>query len=614
MISRRNYFSILIMMLVIFVMFQFSQIVIDTGSQFDINAFVVEETEQLSGEDAWQKEPVNSIESVLKDDGNGYVMYFSQAENTSLENILTQWCDYTKRNFVKETSLENCVLPEKKPEVILLDGANLEYGINCKWLEDLTEQNVPIVFCTLPTKEEVEVKTKLRNILGIREIRSNEVEVKGIHLFEGFFLGGEALYVAETEEEIKRQDMNLTIPWYVMGSGTKTYMVGVLEDKKVKREEYPSIIWRNTFHKTMVFAVGGDYMSTLAGLGILDTFVFEMNSYDIYPVVNSQNMLIANFPGFSSENSEQIMNLYSRSPQMTFQDVMWPSISSMSTTGNLKLTCFMNPQYDYTDEWEPSGETVPFYLQQLKQINSEAGIALKYKDNTELENVLARDNAFFQSLEGSYSYQTLFAEEEQLQNIKEHKETVTYLSNIQTMACEYSESYPLLSYFTNDVTLQGTTGNAEEHTYMDDFVVKSLQTALGYSNVLLDLHPAVWPSKTTDQWQYLYDDMSSNVLTYWAKDNGFEKTTLSESDARVRSFLNLNYQDSRVDNKIVLQASNFGEEAWFILRTHDEKIVSIKGGIYSTLEKNVYLIKVLDSTVELEVEPLSLKEQGAKTW
>ncbi len=613
MISRRNYFSILLMMLVIFVMFQFSQIVIDQGSEFDINAFAKENQERLSGDNAWQKNEESSVDSVAAD-GNGYAVYFSQAENAELEHILTQWCDYTKRNFIKLDTLENFQLPEKQPELILLDGANLDFGINCKWLAELTEHEVPIVFCTLPTTYKIKVTTKLRDILGIREVRLEETEVEGFHLFEGFFLGGEAFYVAETEEEIKRQDMNLTIPWYVTASGTKTYMVGVKDETKYKREEFPSIIWRNTYNDTMVYSVYGDYMSTLAGLGILDTFAYEMNNYEIYPVVNAQNVLIANFPGFSGENSEQLMRLYSRSPQMTFQDVMWPSISSMSTTGNLKLTCFMNPQYDYTDGLEPDGELVPFYLQQLKQINSEAGLALKYQEGTDFKTVLTKDNHFFQSLNSSYIYQALYAEKEDMLHIEENIQATDLLKNVKTMSCEFSDGYPLLSYFTNDVTLQGTTGNAEKHSYMDNFIVKGLQTSLGYSNVLLDLHPAIWPQNLEDQWQYLYDDMSSNVLTYWSKDNGFDKTTLSESDERVRSFLNLNYQDTRVDNKIILTASNFGEEAWFILRTHDEKITSIKGGTYSQLEKNAYLVKIFEPTVEIELEGLSLQEQGAKTW
>ncbi len=612
MISRRNYFSILLMMLVVFTMFLFSQIVIDKGSQFDINAYAVSDGEVLSGENSWQAS-VGIGNMINVTDENGYVLFFSP-ETTELDNIVLQWCDYTKRNLVKATTLEDFVMPSHKPEIILLDAENLTFGINGKWLTDITEYEIPIVFCNLPDVHNVKYITSLRDVLGIREVRALETDIEGVHLFEGFFLGGESLYVAETEEEKKRQDMELTIPWYVLRGGTKTYMVGVKDENLVKREDFPALLWRNTYNNTKIFAVCGDYMSTLAGFGILDSFTYEMSSYEIYPVVNAQNISIANYPGFAGENQEKILELYSRTPDMTFQDVMWPSIASMSTNGNLRLTCFFNSQYDYSDENEPEGTYVPFYLQQLKQLDSEAGISVKYKENVNLENVLAKDAAFLQSLESEYLYTALYAEQKDLQYLLNNVSDMDYLSKVRTITCEGEKEQFLLSYATDNVTVQCTTGNAKKHTYMDNFTLKSLQTALGYSNVLLDLHPALWPETTEDEWQFLYDEMSSNVLTYWADSHGFDKTTISESDMRVRSFLNLNYQDQRVNNTITLKVEGYGTEAWFILRTHDEKVTSITGGIVTELEKNAYLVNVTESEVLIELEALSLKEQGAKTW
>lgn len=611
MISRRNYFSILLMMLVVFVMFIFSQIVIDKGSQFDINAYAVGDEDVLLGKNSWQAS-VSTGSKINFTDENGYVLYFSP-ETTELEKIILQWCDYTKRNLVKVETLEDFVMPSRRPEIILLDAANLEFGINGKWIVDITEYEIPIVFCNLPDVHNVKYITSLRDILGIREVRALETDIEGVHLFEGFFLGGESLYVAETDKEQKRQDMELNIPWYVMRGGTKTYMVGVKDAELVKREDFPALIWRNTYNNTKVFAVCGDYMSTSAGLGILNTFVYEMSSYEIYPVVNAQNIVIANYPGFADENKDKMLELYSRTPDMVFQDVMWPSIASMSTNGNLRLTCFFNPQYDYKDEREPSGTYVPFYLQQLKQLDSEAGISVKYKDNN-LEDVLKKDAAFLQSLKSEYLYTALYAEQKDLQKLLDSVSDVEYLSKVRTIACEGKNNQSLISYATDTITVQCTTGNAKQHTYMDNFTMRSLQTALGYSNVLLDLHPALWPEKAEDEWQFLYDEMSSNVLTYWADSQGFDKTTLTESDKRVRNFLNLNFQDQRADNVITLKVDGVMAQTWFILRTHDEKVVSINGGSVTELEKNAYLIKVTENEVTIELEPLSLEEQGAKTW
>ena len=52
-------------------------------------------------------------------------------------------------------------------------------------------------------------------------MEQNEVTLDGIHLFEGFLLGGEVIYQAKDEEEEKNQDMDLKIPWYVRGRAQK---------------------------------------------------------------------------------------------------------------------------------------------------------------------------------------------------------------------------------------------------------------------------------------------------------------------------------------------------------------------------------------------------------
>ena len=208
----------------------------------------------------------------------------------------------------------------------------------------------------------------------------------------------------------------------------------------------------------------------------------------------------------------------------------------------------------------------------------------------------------------------MYAEETDLDNILSEYEDNTLLKEINTISMKYSKEYPVLSYLDNNITLQSSIGDARKHSYMDNFTFKSIQTALGYTNVLLDLHPSLWPTSIQDQWQYLYDDMSSNVHTYWSGGLGFESSTLSESDRKVRSFLNLDFKHNRADDCIVLEATGFGQEAYFLLRTHDEKIVSMSGGTYYELEQNVYLIKLLEPRVEINVKTLTLEEQGAKTW
>ena len=66
----------------------------------------------------------------------------------------------------------------------------------------------------------------------------------------------------------------------------------------------------------------------------------------------------------------------------------------------------------------------------------------------------------------------------------------------------------------------------------------------------------------------------------------------------------MDYEDARSGDIVVLKVSNRNQPTWFLLRTHDEKIESISGGEFQRLEKDAYLIKVLEDTVTIELEKL----------
>lgn len=608
MISRRKYFGIVLMMGLLFIIFLFSVIVNEEGSFYDINEYVIEN--RPSGAERWKA--YEEEETVL--------LFGGQREE--LKNVVTQWCCYTKRRLevfpqweMYETSEAN-----QKPSMVLVDMEGLELSADCRELEEFLEQGIPLVFLNLPKPSEIIASVRLKEILGIDYVASQAVEVEGVQLFDGFFLGGAATYKAETEKEEQRQDLDLTVPWYIMAGGTKTYMIGLMDTEEVKlflgleKEDgatgyLPSLIWRNSYKNSMVFAVCGDYMSSMAGLGILNSFCYEMKQYDIYPVVNAQNVLIQNFPNFSGENEEKLLDTYSRTPSMYFQGIMWPSVSALAKLNEYKLTCFFKPQFDYLDGILPNPDEVPFYLQQLRQLDSEAGMALSYKENADFDTMLEEDTVFYESLDSSYQYQTVFAEEADLQVLQKYLQKNRMLQKVVTVSSEYNAAQPLFDYITDSVTLQRTTGNAEEHSYMDDFTVRGIETALLYSNILVDLHNAVWPQGEDDEWQNLYDSMASNVRTYWSAYRNLEQTTLSESDFRIRTLLNLDYSHEREGNTVTLRVKQGENETFFMLRTHEEKIVGIRGGKYEKLETGIYLITAKEAVVEIDLGEITLKEQ-----
>lgn len=613
MVSRRIFFSICIMMMVFLFMVQFSQIIKMNGNLYNINEYM--DTEVRSGAERWQaKEPDFGELSELVD--TGYVVFLGDWED-SVGRVVSQWCNYTKRTCMAVKSTDELKLKKEwLPEFVLLDSESVDFERETENLIWLAREGVSLVFCNLPDSEVISANSDLRKLLGISIVRDNAVTVEGIQLFSGLLLGGEAVYRVQEPDDEEYQDLQLIIPWYQTASGTKTYMVGLMElteseddedeEDSITRENLPAIIWRNSYENAMVFAVNGDYLSDWTGLGLLDSFVYEMEPYQLYPVVNARNTVVANYPNFSSENSEQLYQTYSRTPEGLYRDVMWPGISAVSQRFGLRLTCFFIPRYFYADGAEPADTDLVFYLQQLKEIRAEAGRTLEYAGDVTMEEKLSRDESFYQTLEGSYQFGAYYAGAEISGELDRQLRTGK-LADIRTLVYNDKEEYPLISYYTDEVTLQCITVNAKEYTYSRDLQMRSIATALGYTNVLMDMTNVTWPQSTEDQWERYFDDISSNIGTYWSRFRNFSATSLTESDAHVRSFLNLDYQEFRDGDEITLQVENAGEECWFVLRTHEERIVGMEGGSYDELEEDFYLIHLQDEQVKIELQSSDYK-------
>lgn len=593
MVSFRNFFSICIMMAVLFFMFQFFLLFRESGNVYDKNEYIEEAV--LSGEERWEASGEEDAPEIL----------FLGEEQGEISDVVNQWCLYTKRSLIFADSLEQMLeaLEEKKAEMILIDGTLLLLPQQEETLQELADYGITIVFVRLPETIKMQECKGLQKMLGIAGVQALSVETEGLQMYSGFLLGGEAVYkVTEEMDEKQRelQDMELTLPWYKLGTGTKVYMTGLLDEDEVDREYFPPVIWRNSYNGTLVFAVNSDYMTRLAGLGILDAFCYEWKDYYLYPVINAENVMVSGFPGLANENAEKIMELYSRSPGAVQQDVMWPGLYALSEQNQRKLTFCLMAQYDYEDDFEPLSDNVVFFLQQMKEIGGEAGQTLEYRGNVTLAEKLERDETFWKQNAAAYRFSAYYAgeklDEEELETLNQGR-----LEDVRTVVTDYHQGECLISYYDQAVTIQCVTGYADSYSYSLDLQRRSLETALGYYNLLMDLKPVLWPESKDEQWENYFDVISSNISTYWSIKTGFDNTTLTESDGRIRNFLNLSYSQSREADIVTLGVKGV-QEAWFILRTHGEAIADIRGGEYSVLEEDVYLIHATDSTVQIQLE------------
>lgn len=600
MVSKRKFFSIAIMMFVLFFLFQFSMVLRDSKNTYDINSSLTEK--KADGENQWTPSDSNSTTVIGADSS----VVFVGNKAGDMGTAVSRWCTYAKRKLISCKSVSTYKADDKNlPEMMILESEKYADGDNLTTLETLEKKGVIIVFGCLENAKNIQNNKALMKFLGIQKVVAEETHLAGVKLFEGLLLGGEVTYnTSKDKEEKKRQDLELDVPWYQVGSGTKTYMVGLLDEKtgkNVENEDLPTIIWRNGIDYGSVFAVVGDYMKDSTALGLLDGMRAEALQYTIYPIVNAQNLSMVNFPVFADENNTEMLKLYSQSVTGIARDIMWPALISVVEKSDMKMTCFIQPQADYTDDIEPKSGNLEFYLKQMKEQSAEAGISLEYQKLDKAEDKVTKDTEFFETEKINYRFGAAFAKEKDLKGILKDTDS-GLLGDVGTLVCDYTENQPVVSYYSDSVTLQTVTSDGMNYAYSDDIRMRSIQTALGYTNVMLDMYDIFWPQEKTDRWEVMQKRFSSNLLTYWKNFRDFDSTTLSESNARIRTFLNLAYSQSREDNTITLQTSEVG--SWFILRTHGEEIDEIDGGSQTEIEADAYLICAEDTTVKIR-----LKEQ-----
>ena len=613
MVSRRNYLTIAMMFVILLFMFQFTGVMKEQLSEYESNEYADDTTTSFQRSDAFLAEQTSA-------DGCE-VIYVGEAGGAE-ESVVKTWCSYRKRTFFCSSSFALLdSLQDDALQVLVVDGSKVTSEEEVAVLRREAQMGVTVIFATLPQSSVIREYRDLRELLGIRAVIADEIPLAGMHLFSGFLLGGEEIYEVTEPGEEERQDMNPSVPWYTTGAGTKTYMVGTLSEETIEqtvdneiRAQYagmeeeaaknsllPAILWRNSVDTAKIFCVNGDYLADISAVGILDAMMGETYDYDIYPVINAQNLVIADLPAFVFENEEEMQKRYSQSAQAVYQEIVWPSLTSIASRTGAKMTCMMTPQFTYTDEEEPDGENVTYYLKRLKEEHAEAGLSADSREGIPLSEKIKQDQTFWQTYAPSYRFLSLYAD-----GVKSIGEESALPAEIRTVALGSGAS-EAVGYLNENVTLQPSTSSGIQHTFLDDFKVKCMETALGYSNITLDLYSVTYPEGDEDSWEKMSKKIAANLGTYWKAYEAFDATTLTESDVRIRRFLALDYKQQRTGNVIILSLEHREDAAWFLLRLHGEEVTEVAGGSFEEVEDGVYLILAEEDEVSVEV-------QTGETW
>ena len=601
MVSRWNYIAITVVMFITFFLFQFTNVMLERWNNYEENTYVRDWKELPGREDAYAIERETPF-TVYRNQ----IVYIGDADEKIGEMVRT-WAAYSKWGMQTFDSVESYETSARgtgylAPQIIAINAAQTDWKQDeaCECLEKCAAEGITIVFCNLPDVTVIEKSRALRRLLGIAEVREREITVEGLYLYDGFLLGGEALYRTEdASENAKKQDMELTFPWYTLSEDASLYMRGVLGDESKEREEFPAVIWRNGKAGSCVYAVNGDYMEDAAGLGLLTAMWSMSKGYDIYPVVNAQNLVVVNYPGLSNENEEAVRQRYGRNVRDLFRDVVWPSLVSVYRKNTLGLSCMIAPQFDYNDDNLPEQGQLLYYMRRINEEKAEAGLSAICVSDTPIRQKLAEDRRLMEKALPTYHFTSFYVgnfEEREVETALQEE----FLGTVRTIVADYAGESDVIAYQNENVTRQSVLTDGVRHTYREDFRVKGVETALGYAVALADLNDVVYSADAEDILTESISSLQWNVQNSFKNFQEFEGTTLSESDERIRSFLSLDYAQHRDDNTIYVELDGFKGSAWFVLRCGDDEEVSgINGGTFKLLEKDVYLIEAQNKNMEI---------------
>lgn len=599
MLSKRNFIMMFTMIIVVLALFLSSVVLKEYYNDYDVNHMA--ETEALDKKDGF----------FVNGETDGQVLYFGEEDNGYYE-VIKEWSEYRKKEFTALNSLDTVSsIEDVSRKYLLVDGELFETNTE-EYAEAFTEyvsKGGVVIFYRLPSYNTIRNCDALRNLLGIQRLRGETVKLQEIRLYSGFLLGGETHYSFDEASDPDLADIKSEIPWYDISSRTKTYMVGFLSEAEkssmgINNEDMPAIIWRSNMENGSVFAVNGDYINT-AGIGILDAMLYESQEYTLYSVVNAQNLFIAGFPDLTNENERLMAEVYGMTTEQFCRDILWPSFVAAADKGNWKITPFISVKQNDSTKTTPKTDGIIDYLKYFNEESAEAGVSLGRINSSDIRASVKDEKAQLDKLNLDYMFAAGYVRNEnkdKLESLINGNGKIDYFGDIRTVVGEYAENERILYWLTDKITYQNVTTDAYKHSYKDNLRLKSIETGLGYSNVQADIYRILNPENEKDQWENLADKMAANIDTYWKPFSAFDKTTVSQSDEKVRNFLNGKVTSSKNDNTVTVKTENYEGEAYLLFRTHGEELYEMTGGSFKKIEDNSYLLTLTEDTAKISLK------------
>lgn len=593
MVSRSNFFVITSIMIIILVMFQFTEVSEDV---------VLRNAENVNLDKAYTDEQRAELRDAYEQRVSALTSYGDKSEVALIgdENDLhvkeaSEWCENQKRIYRIYKNLSELTSGDEYPDFLIMDGRDIT-SYDGELIKRLGEENKTLVVSNVPDVSVLQSDEKIRSSFGIIDIKEKETELEGMTVFSGFLLGGETHY----------SDFPLKIPYFGLNSSVKVFAVGKLDDEKLlntENEDMPPVIWRSYNDTGMLYAVNCGFLESRIGEGILTAIAADASPEYIYPIVNAQISVAENYPLLADENGETMKSLYGRDSVSAVRDVVWPVIAGIYYDTGEEMTAVCSPRLDYSSDSKLSESLMQYYYQQITKMKGEIGISGFQVSSVPLEEKLQKDFELFDSVLPNYVINTFYAGDLDESVYGYLLEDGRLLENINVVLKDYSEN--------TDLGLFRYSGGAMEimmymesdvHEDADDLRFKCLQTAYGFYASAIDASRIIYPKSDSDYWNNMSEKWSSTFRPYRIIFDYFDKMTAAEADCRIRNYLALDYKYERNEDTINLKADSYDYPCYFILCLHGEQITDIQGGTAEKLEEDRYMLTVTEPEAVIYTE------------
>lgn len=620
MLSAKNYISIVLIFLVIFIVFMSVALATENLAGVNIDSLAGPSPEisahQGLSENFFNDGGVKLTAGSEMAPGKRRAALITSGPGDAMASVLWEWCLYNKyschvfNGFPPAAELKafDLVLHGDLP----LGSDNIE-----AWVELLGEYEaagVPMIFTSLPPFDALLQFPRLADFFGIQACVHPSYAIDGIRVFDGFFLSRERRYNFNDYSE--KKDMTLEIPYYTLRPGYEAYAVAILEEQgSIKDEDLPPLLWRTYSGSSFVFVVNGDVFSGKTMLGITSAFLSQAHPAYLYPVVNGQAVTVLNFPAFAQENGQEIMARYTRTPEGFKRDILWPNMVRVLKHYDQSYDFFATPGLDQAGKDSGKDQGVLTYWKEIAKLKGALGLSLEEPPGRSLTKAAADKADFFEDILPGYRFTALYGGNFSLAQLGAYfkDRPAPLLDHVSLVLANDQEGEMIFQYLNDQVLAILMTKNGFEHEIADDLQMVALETSLGFCLQQVNMARALFPVGEEDNWNHLAEGWSAGK-TYYRDFRFFGEGSIYELESRVRKFLALDYDWQYEKNKVEVQIDNFQEEAWFVLRLHQAEIEKIRGGDYKSLSPGIYLIRAREPGVSVKLREINFLYPPGEGW